>query len=276
MKVWSVLITIFGDCIVPRGGRICLSSLQQITAPMNLEANAIRTALSRLAKDGWLDRRRHGRQTSYALQGDGKMLFERAEERIYANGVKPWTGEFEILVQKGETANQRAKARKNLLKAGFGVIGSESYIRPCFEENGLHDGIDGYIFRGIVTAGRDARQMAIEAWPFDELNAAYDEIHKRFQPFSRLQQGELSADPLASLVLRILLVHEWRRVVLRDVDLPLDYKPPGWLGEKVRAMVADLYLRLVEASERFLDTLEAEPGRNLPPATTRNQNRFKK
>ncbi|MEL7429465.1 MAG: hypothetical protein AAFN43_05655, partial [Pseudomonadota bacterium] len=133
MKVWSVLITIFGDCIVPRGGRISLSSLQQITAPMNIEANAVRTALSRLAKDGWLDRRRHGRQTSYALQGDGKTLFERAEERIYANGLKPWNGEFEILLRRGETASQRAKIRKKLLKAGFGVIGNESFIRPSFE-----------------------------------------------------------------------------------------------------------------------------------------------
>ncbi|MEL7430681.1 MAG: PaaX family transcriptional regulator C-terminal domain-containing protein, partial [Pseudomonadota bacterium] len=121
----------------------------------------------------------------------------------------------------------------------------------------------------------NVHQMAINAWPFDELNAAYAGLHKRFLPFVDLPEGELTTKPLASLVLRILLVHEWRRVVLRDVDLPPDYKPDGWQGETVREMVSGLYVRLVDASEGFLDTLEAEPGVNLPRAAVSSRKRFR-
>ena len=46
LRVWSLIITVFGDAIVPRGGRIPLQALQEILARLGIEPGAVRTALT--------------------------------------------------------------------------------------------------------------------------------------------------------------------------------------------------------------------------------------
>ena len=60
LRVWSLVITIFGDAIQPRGGRVSTARLQEILERMRIEPGALRTALSRLAKEGWVIREREG------------------------------------------------------------------------------------------------------------------------------------------------------------------------------------------------------------------------
>ncbi|MCP4183007.1 MAG: hypothetical protein GY761_06780 [Hyphomicrobiales bacterium] len=48
------MVTIFGDAIVPRGDVMRPGALQQITDHIGISNNALRTAMSRLASDGWL------------------------------------------------------------------------------------------------------------------------------------------------------------------------------------------------------------------------------
>ena len=50
IRVWSLVITIFGDCINPRGGKIAMAELQSLICLFNIEPGALRTAMSRLAK----------------------------------------------------------------------------------------------------------------------------------------------------------------------------------------------------------------------------------
>ena len=50
----SLIVTIFGDAIMPRGSAIALGSLIELAAPFGLSERLIRTASARLAKDGWL------------------------------------------------------------------------------------------------------------------------------------------------------------------------------------------------------------------------------
>ena len=56
-RTWSIVITIYGDAIVPRGGAVWLGTLEAILAAMEIGGGVVRTAMSRLAADGWLERR---------------------------------------------------------------------------------------------------------------------------------------------------------------------------------------------------------------------------
>ena len=60
-------------------------------------------------------------------------------------------------------------------------------------------------------------------------------------------------DPQAALIARMVLIHEWRRVVLRDPHLPAAILPLDWPGGDARGRAAALYDALYEASERWLD-----------------------
>ena len=51
----SLIVTIFGDAIMPRGGAVTLGSLISLAAPFGLNERLVRTAAARLAKEGWLE-----------------------------------------------------------------------------------------------------------------------------------------------------------------------------------------------------------------------------
>ena len=63
-RTWSVIITVFGDAIVPRGGSVWLGTLVRFFAALDIGDGVVRTAVSRLAADGWLERSRVGRNSS--------------------------------------------------------------------------------------------------------------------------------------------------------------------------------------------------------------------
>src|SRR5436853_7888344 len=79
----SLLITVFGDSIAPRGGAVTLNSLIRLTAPFGLTERLMRTAVERLARVCWLARKRSGGRSEYRLTRGGGERFAEATQRIY-------------------------------------------------------------------------------------------------------------------------------------------------------------------------------------------------
>src|SRR5215468_12507350 len=86
----SLLVTIFGDSIAPRGGVVTLGSLIRLAAPFRLPERLVRTSVGRLAQDGWLSSNREGRQSEYFLTEHGRKRFAEATARIYREAVQSW------------------------------------------------------------------------------------------------------------------------------------------------------------------------------------------
>src|ERR1700739_4712994 len=86
----SLLITIFGDSIAPRGGVISLGSLIDLALPFGLTERLVRTSVARLAGDGWLVARREGRRSDYRLPPTGRDRFAEATSRIYGATPDSW------------------------------------------------------------------------------------------------------------------------------------------------------------------------------------------
>ena len=55
--------------------------------------------------------------------------------------------------------------------------------------------------------------------------------------------------PDEALTLRLMLVHIFRAIVLRDPDLPKELLPSDWYGGQARSLFAELYLRLSPPAE---------------------------
>src|SRR5262249_29834716 len=97
-RTWSVIITGFGDAILPRGGSVWLGTLVSFCAALEIGDGVVRTAVSRLAADGWLERSRLGRNSFYHLTEKGRVTFRQATLHIYAARPRPWNGRFELIV----------------------------------------------------------------------------------------------------------------------------------------------------------------------------------
>src|SRR3954470_12961231 len=78
-----IIITVFGDAIVPRGGSVWLGTLLEFFKTLDIEGGVVRTAMSRLAADGWLERARVGRNSFYRLADKGRHTFDAATRHIY-------------------------------------------------------------------------------------------------------------------------------------------------------------------------------------------------
>ena len=62
VQAGSLIISAFGDAILPRGGRVWLGSLIRLLEPLELNERLVRTSVFRLAKEEWLRTETVGRR----------------------------------------------------------------------------------------------------------------------------------------------------------------------------------------------------------------------
>ncbi|MDP1868619.1 MAG: phenylacetic acid degradation operon negative regulatory protein PaaX, partial [Bradyrhizobium sp.] len=115
-RTGSIVITVFGDAIVPRGGSVWLGTLLEFFRSIDIDSGVVRTAMSRLAADGWLERDKVGRNSFYRLAGKGRQTFDAATRHIYDPQPAEWTGRFELLLIGN--GGDRDAAREALKNAG--------------------------------------------------------------------------------------------------------------------------------------------------------------
>lgn len=249
LKTWSLIVTVFGDAILPRGGSVAASTLGEIMEAMGVEAGAMRTAVSRLAKDGWVERRRDGRTSHYRLAGQREQEFRDAGEKIYAATGQQGTaaGNWALVFQgsdgdSAECAGAIPLSRNWLL----------ADLERC--EAGFPDAM---IYRGSFLQMPDWFQKLLA--PQDETDAMHHLIAV-FAPVAEKLKKGWQPEPLEALVLRCLLIHGWRRIALRLKGLPGNLLPEDWPEAECRALVAQLYRKLAAPSEVWLDQAEVHAG----------------
>jgi len=107
----------------------------------------------------------------------------------------------------------------------------------------------------------------MRVWPLARMAADYERFLKAFRPLHAAVTAGRALGDLDALAARVLLVHEYRRIVLRDPILPADILPKSWPGAAARALCADIYRHVLPGSERWLDThARSDAGAPLPRA----------
>ncbi|MDX5593542.1 phenylacetic acid degradation operon negative regulatory protein PaaX [Pseudovibrio sp. SPO723] len=277
LRVWSIIITIFGDAVLPRGGEVWLGSLLEICERLQIEAGSVRAAMSRLAQDGWVSRERSGRKSFYRLAEAGRAEFERASIRIYAPLDRKWEGSWTILIVS-EAAGEGRDARRRQLKAcGFGAVAPTVFIRPEVSEGlpvpTLEQG--DFIFTSRLEAPSNAEALGVVAWSLDELEEDYSRFMDVYGPLHETLKAGEQLTPLSAMAARTLLIHDFRRLVLRDPMLPADVIGDKWIGDEARRLVANCYSALAVSSDEWLSTVAEGPNGTLANASDRAGNRFR-
>jgi phenylacetic acid degradation operon negative regulatory protein len=269
-RTGSIVITVFGDAIVPRGGSVWLGTLLEFFKALDIDSGVVRTAMSRLAADGWLEREKVGRNSFYRLVKKGRQTFDAATKHIYDPQPSDWTGRFELLLIG--KAEDRDTARDALKNAGFGSPLPGVWVAPSgapIPEEAVS------AIRLEVSAEDDSgRRLLSESWPLERTADAYLKFMKTFEPL----RGWIGARPRLTdtdaFTARILLIHHYRRVVLRDPLLPPLLLPQDWPGRAARAMCGEIYRGLLAASENWLDRHGLNENGPLPTAGAGLAKRF--
>lgn len=243
LRVWSMIITVFGDLVQHRGGEISTARLGRLLGRVGVEQGALRTALSRLGRDGWVHSERSGRTSLYRLSAKGLNQFAPATTRIYAAPRATPVAQWAIALQLGPSGKPEAR------------------LSPADEVIGVTD----CLVSGTLDQVSDAYRAAI-------LNPAH---RAALVGMAADLQAMVAPLPTAldAAAARMLLVHRWRRLVLRFPDIPADLMPQDTPLRDPRRAVADIYARLVPAAEAWLEA-ESLGLPAMPPAITNAANRF--
>ncbi|MBB5700747.1 phenylacetic acid degradation operon negative regulatory protein [Ochrobactrum daejeonense] len=231
LRATSVIVTIYGDIVVPRGGTLWMGTLIQICADLGLSETLVRTAVSRLVAAGQLSGVREGRRSYYQLADSAVAEFAEAAELLYGR-EQPADG----------WAIHRCELPTDIiLKSAMARIGPDLYLRPRHRDETI--AIPGLCFTADVTAGLDLLPDYVATlWDLDSLASGYRRFIDHFAAIEKLPQAGL--DPRSAVAVRLLLVHLYRAVLLRDPRLPVEALPSDWPAAKARALFVRLYREL--------------------------------
>lgn len=282
----SVVMTVFGDAITPRGGKVWLGSLIALLAPFGISDRLVRTSVFRLAEEGWLEASRQGRRSSYTLTASGLRRFERAYQRIYSPSGSHWDGNWTLLLTAPEiiTASQRASLRKELLWEGFGMVAPGVFAHPGGKSVALQEilgrvGVAGKVFvcstaESDQVSTRPLSDLVAHCWDLGRVVEGYRQFSRRFAPLLTTLKKKRTGDPEQAFTIRTLLIHAFRRVQLHDPQLPLELLPKNWPGTAAYELCHEIYqLTYREAEQHVLMTLQRED-ESVPAAASYFYERF--
>lgn len=286
LRAKSLIVTVYGDMIAPHGGTVWLGSLIALVRPFGLSERLVRTAVLRLSRDDWLTSRQIGRRSYYSLTESGRRRFEEAHRRIYAVARPTWDGRWTLVVTGlGRlAADRRARLQRELAWQGFGVLAPGLLASPSADSDALQrllrdEGVSDEVVimqarTGELSIASTDNGLLRNCWDLDAVAEGYRGFLDRFRPVWRILEAAATLDPQNCFMLRTLLIHEYRRVLLRDPQLPEELLPAGWAGASARALCRNLYRLTLHPAERHLmSVLETADG-PLPEAAAYFYARF--
>ncbi len=292
IKAGSLIISVFGDAVLPRGGRIWLGGLINLLQPLDLNERLVRTTVFRLVKDEWLETRTLGRRTDYMLTPTGRRRFEEAARQIYAADAPQWDRRWRLVMVVGELAGrERERLRRAFYWQGFGQLNATCFVHPGADLEAAFDALaaDGMsellprlmpllALNPRLSHSADDSDIVASAWNLDQLAADYCAFVDCYRPILQALRGAgMGEDGLGeqeAFLARTLLIHDFRRLLLRDPELPEVLLPPGWPGHEARSLCGEIYRRLLPLSERHLDRHLLLASGEAPAASTMVHERF--
>lgn len=284
IRASSLVITLYGDAIEPHGGTVWLGSLIKLLKPMGINERLMRTTIFRLTQDAWLTSDKVGRKSYYSLTGSGRRKFEQAFRRVYNTNQAAWDGSWCLIMTQRLSADERKQLLDDLEWQSFCVltghlIGSPntnlSDVNTVLASSGLQNKVIVFeTHQQEELAGRQVRMLVRESWELDILGAYYQEFINLFRPVWQELDEKDNLDPESSFLTRTLLIHEYRKLLLRDPQLPEELLPGDWEGRAARQLCRNIYRKVTPAAEQWLErSLETADG-PLPEASQSFYRRF--
>jgi len=281
----SLIMTIFGDSIVPRGGVIWLGSIVKLAALFDLDEPLVRTSAFRLVSNGWLTRQPVGKLSYYSMSEAYVAADSAYQSQIYSPGDVLRRNGWTIFRMFGDQLDRKAiyKLRKTLTGSGFGQLAPFVFVHPSIAKsavrqmmafNGKDSKIGVAFFAQEIEQTPDMmRHLVSVAWDLAEVRQGYDNFIANFQDLPAILDTE-TPRPEVAFALRTHMVHQFRRLALRDPRLSTDLFVDGWPGEEAFELISDVYPRLLPASEAYLDMIFQEKDGVVPTANKRLFQRF--
>jgi phenylacetic acid degradation operon negative regulatory protein len=237
-RITQWILTIFGLYARAENNWLSVASVVKLMADLEVDGQAVRSAIYRLKRRGVLQSERHAGAAGYSLAGPTLAMLAEGDVRIFERRrAVVEDGWLVVVFSVPEFEREKRHAlRSALTRLGFGTAAPGVWVAPgnlavetrqTLERRDLSTYVD--IFSGDHLAYGDLRSKVREWWDLDELTALYADFLQRFRPVL----DRASADGMTrreAFCEYVPMLTEWRRLPYRDPGLPLALLPPGWNG----------------------------------------------
>ncbi|CAI0733856.1 Phenylacetic acid degradation operon negative regulatory protein paaX [Serratia rubidaea] len=282
----SLIISLYGDALSHRGGEVWLGSLSALLESMGFGDRFVRTSVFRLQKEGWLDVEKIGRRSYYRVTEQGMRQFRHAESKIYLSEQPEWDGKWELLLLETAEKSERARLKKQLGWLGFGQLASNLMAAPTHAQTDvtallgeLNASEQVIYFRADYPYARSEdtlRQRVADCWALEQVAGYYHEFIVSFRPLMALlrEADDAALTPRRCFQIKLLLIHFFRRVVLKDPLLPDALLPAQWEGQIARNLCINIYQRVDRAATEYVSALAETTIGALPAPAAGYYRRF--
>lgn len=270
MNTRSMIFTLFGDYIRHYGGEIWIGSLIRLLEEFGHNSQAVRAAISRMQKQGWVQAKKEGNKSYYFLTSRGQKRLEEAATRIFKLKNDTWDHQWRMFFYHipEKKRNLRDELRQELVWNGFGSLTHSCWISPNPLEEQVQDMIERYdvheyvdFFVANYKSPRESQSLVERCWDLNNINEKYqafiDDYSKRYVvDRNKIEKGETTDG--YCFVERTKLIHEYRKFLFIDPGLPEELLPEYWMGDHAAALFRDYYQVLATPSSRFFEEVFRE------------------
>ena len=283
----SLISTIFGDSVLHRGGNISLASLIQLLELFGFNDRAVRTSVFRLVKNDWLCSDKIGRTSFYRITDSSRSTYLQAEQRIYNDQMKEWDHYWALILMSSLDTENKALLKKELEWLGFANISTNLMAYPgCNRIELQRLLVDLNMSEQVVVFKAETLQLFNNSvdtigrmlrtnWPIDELRQRYLQFLDIFREIGvLLMQENEQLEPVQAFQIRTLLIHYYRRILLKDPALPLELLPTDWPAISARTLSMNIYKKVFEPADEYFLSVAATAEGPMPNATAHYWRRF--
>ncbi len=249
----ALIMTFWGDMLLPWGGRIWLGSLVRAMAPFGLDEQNVRASVNRLVQEGWLTSETVGRRRELSMPAPRLEELRAVQARMYRRTPLDWDGLWRVLVVQPASPARREALRRELRWQGYANLAPNTFIHPRQDWAVLAPRLAARELEQEVVHAFEARSVLGASspaglWPLQDIAANWASLLDLLDGMSCAPKK----DPAAAFSMRLLLVHALRLTVLKDPALPHGFLPADWPEMPARDAFAGVYSKVAEPANLYL------------------------
>ncbi len=280
----SLIVTLFGDVVTQHGHWISLGSIIDALEPLGMSERLVRTSVYRLVQSEWLMRKKIKKNSYYSFTETAKRHYDNAAKRIYTVERAEWDGSWLLLLPVTVPDDKKSALEKELAWLGFSTLSTGLWAHPSVEKSVLEDTLveldlldaviifDGKTY--MKKSNDTLKNLVKRRWNLDKLSEMYQSILDAYRPLLLDIIDKGAPTPQQAFVIRTLFIHEFRRVLIKDHELPDTMLPYGWVGFETMELAEKLYHILANDSITFVIGTLKNPLGYLPSESKTFSQRF--
>ncbi len=257
----ELILTFYGLYREVIRGWVSIAHLIRLMAEVDVDAPAVRSAVSRLKRRGLIEARAVAGAAGYSLSPAGQQLLAEGDPRIF--GRQPaLLSDGWVLAVFSVPESERGKRhvlRSRLDQLGFGSAASGVWIAPQqLAEEARHRigtlGLTDYVelFEGARMPLAQLRATVGQWWDLAGLAEGYDGFCVTHEPVMRRWSRQRRPGDAAAFADYMRVVDSWRKIVYRDPRLPAELLPADWVGNRAERIFFGLHAALRGPAEKHV------------------------